>query len=271
MYNGIDIFKDYIKDKNELKIKNNNYDLEVYSIENQNIHKMDVTPFGDPSSNEIRYFAIGNDLKEPIKNEYNGDESPKNINKSHKINKGETSNNIKITNIEEINNLYIIENTTGDGNCLFNAFSQLIFGNEQYSKIIRQKICDFTKNNSQNEFFESNEQERHFNIMQREGEYGGEVEIWAFSNFCDIKLICFIKDMNDNNNENNQNNNIRYNIYNEEKEGNFAIILYNYEGNSLYNHFCSCKCKTGIDISEEKLEQIKRKILENNIYIKKKR
>ena len=59
-------------------------------------------------------------------------------------------------------------------------------------------------------------------------------------------------------------------IYNEEKEGNFAIILNNYEGNSLNNHFCSCKCKTGIDISEEKLEQIKRKILDNNIYRKKK-
>ena len=47
-YNGIDIFKDYIKDIIKLKIKNNNYDLEVYSIENQNIHKMDVTPFVDP-------------------------------------------------------------------------------------------------------------------------------------------------------------------------------------------------------------------------------
>ena len=190
---------------------------------------------------------------------------------------GKTSNNIKITNMEKINNLYIIEETKGDGNCLFNAFSKLIFGNEQYSKVIRQKICNFTKNNSKyKEFFESNEQEKHSNIMQREGEYGGEVEIKAFSNFCDIKLIWYIRDINDINNENNQNNNIRYNIYNEEKQGNFAIILNNNKKHPLLNHFSSCKFKNGNGISDEKLEQIKRKFLqeddlsnednENNIY-----
>ena len=273
-YSGIDIFKDYIKDIIKLKIKNNNYDLEVYSIENQNIHKMDITPFGDPSSNENRYFAIGYGLEEPIKDEYNDDEK---LDKSNEMEEGKTSNNIKITNMEKINNLYIIEETKGDGNCLFNAFSKLIFGNEQYSKVIRQKICNFTKNNSKyKEFFESNEQEKHSNIMQREGEYGGEVEIKAFSNFCDIKLIWYIRDINDINNENNQNNNIRYNIYNEEKQGNFAIILNNNKKHPLLNHFSSCKFKNGNGISDEKLEQIKRKFLqeddlsnednENNIY-----
>ena len=267
-YGEIDLFKSFIQEKIQKKIKNNNYELEIYSINNQNYTKMNITPFKNPSNNKTSYYIINNNInEESIKD----NKCPEKIIEPEE----EEAKTLCTTNIEDINNLYTIEETTGDGNCLFNAFSQLIFGNENYSTIIRQKLCDFIKkNNKYKNFFETNEQEQYISNMQRDQEYGGEFEINAFSNFCDIKLTWFINDIN---NESNQNKNIKTKIYNEEKEGNFAIILNNYGENSLKNHFSSCIYKNGNDISEEKLKQIRNKFLQedlsnkNNEYINQKK
>lgn len=58
------------------------------------------------------------------------------------------SNNTSKEKIASIENLYNIIQTTGDGNCLFHSFSQLIFKNENFSNNIRQKICDYYQENN---------------------------------------------------------------------------------------------------------------------------
>ena len=99
--------------------------------------------------------------------------------------------------------------------------------------------------------------------MRKDKEYGGEYEIQAFAFLCDIRLIVFIKEIDDNFVENEQ---IKILVINHEKDGNMAIILDKYsrrrEG---LNHYSSLKCKSGIGISNEKLRNIKEILLNDNV------
>ena len=239
------------------KIRCNDLNIKILKLENQNSEKIILIKdpinftFEENSKKNINfldsikkgdYHYYSNKRYEVINDE-----------EKKKEDKSEVSNNIDNSIIKEINELYTKENIVGDGNCLFNAFSQLIFGNQSYADIIREKICEYNKKNSEN-FIEDEEKEKYFKNMRKDREYGGFIEIRGFSFFCDIKLTCYVMeiDMNSNKIENTQ----RY-VFNEEKEGNFALIMEYYKNNERKNHFSSLKSKKGIGISDEKLQQIK--------------
>ena len=180
------------------------------------------------------------------------------------IHRGENNNNLIISNDEiawDVNRLmsiYDIKDSTGDGNCLFNSFSILIFNNESYSYNIRQKICDFIREKKL-------EDDSYIENMRNNNEYGGELEINAFSLLCDIKITLYIRKINDINQKSN-NDKIIIRIYNEHKIENFSIILDKYPQNERFNHFSPCLLKNGSSISNSKLQKIKEIFKIKNIY-----
>ena len=271
--NGINI----IKSKNiinyiESKINNNNFDVEIFKLDNQNhLNKINFKKSSEDDFNDKKIVKdLYNNIIEDNNSNYikkgyninNNTDSPYDYNDHNNItNINEKSFSSNITNINKINDFYEKEKTVGDGNCLFYSFSQLIFNDDLHSNTIRQKICDYIQNNSFFEKYFENKEEKlnYINRMRKDKEYGGEYEIQAFAFLCDIKLIVFIKEIDDNFVENEQ---IKMLVINQGKDGNMAIILDKYsrrrEG---LNHYSSLKCKAGIGISNEKLRNIKEILL----------
>ena len=247
------------------KITNNDLNVEIIEFENQknekkiSIYEQINFTFGEGSKQKI-FYNSNSYKKEGYNNSNQRYENIKVQEQKDKI--SEIPNFINDTNIEEIQNLYIIENVVGDGNCLFYALSQLIFGNVSYGNIIREKVCDYNQNHNEN--FIINKEE-YLKNMRRNKEYGGYIEIGGFSFLCDIKLKYYVREINDRNS--NENGNIKCYTFNEEKEGNFAILMDYYRNAKVLNHFYSCKCKNGIGISDEKLKKIKEIFIkeENNL------
>ena len=263
--NEIGILKsNCIHDIINYKISNNDLKIKIIKLENQNNEKPIMIKntinftFEEDYKKNINFL---NSIKKEDNDNYNKRYEVIN-HEEEKNKKSEVSNNINNISIEEVEKLYIIEDTVGDGNCLFYAFSQLIFGDDSYANIIREKVCEYNKNYNGN--FIVN-QEKYFKDMKKDKNYGGHIEISGFSFLCDIKLICYIREINDINSKDNEN--IKYYVYNEQKEGNFAIFMDYYRNNESLNHFSSCKCKNGIGISDKKLQEIKELFLkeeENN-------
>ena len=70
----------------------------------------------------------------------------------------------------------------GDGNCLFRAISDQLFGNEDHHMDLRQKAVEFIKNNQDEarHYIEENKSfEDHVESMSKDGTWGGELEIYA--------------------------------------------------------------------------------------------
>ena len=180
------------------------------------------------------------------------------------IHKGENKNNSNIFDeaidwdFNRLMSIYDIKDSTGDGNCLFNSFSLLIFNNESYSNNIRQKICDYLRENKL-------EDASYIKKMRNDKEYGGESEIYAFCLLCDIKITLYIRNINDINKRSN-NDKITIRIYNEHKLGNFSIFMNKYSQNEGLNHFSPCFLKNGSSISNSKLQKIKEIFEKENNY-----
>ena len=51
-------------------------------------------------------------------------------------------------NVKKLKKEFNIIQTPGDGNCLFNSLSYLIFNSFRYHSYIRQKVCDYLDNNN---------------------------------------------------------------------------------------------------------------------------
>jgi len=171
------------------------------------------------------------------------------------IYKGENNSyDEKVRDVNRLITIYDIKDSTSDGNSLFNSFSLLIFNNELYSYNIRQKICDFLRENEL-------EDDSHIEKMRKDKEYGGEIEIYAFSLLCNIKITLFIRIINDTNQKSNRDK-IITRIYNEHKIGNFSLIMDKYSKNEGFNHFAPCFLKNGSSISSSQLQKIK-EIFEN--------
>ena len=271
--NAINIIKskniiNYIKSK----INNNNFDVEIFKLYNQNhLNKINFQKSSEDNCNDkqnlkdLYNYIIKDNNSYYIKKDYNinnNTDSPYDYNGHNNItNVKEKSFSSNITNINEINDFYEKEKTVGDGNCLFYSFSQLIFNDDLHSNTIRQKICDYIQNNSFFENYFENKEEKlnYINRMRKDKEYGGEYEIQAFAFLCDIRLMVFIKEIDDNFVENEQ---IKILVYNHEKDGNMAIILDKYSrSREGLNHYSSLKCKAGMGITNEKLRNIKEILL----------
>ena len=84
---------------------------------------------------------------------------------------------------------YTIQQTPGEGNCLFFSLSYLIFQDFAYHIVIRQKICDYLSEHNYNddEADKRDEEERIIN-MRKDGVYGTGYELEAFSKLCKIRI-----------------------------------------------------------------------------------
>ncbi|KAG8817113.1 hypothetical protein FRC17_000046 [Serendipita sp. 399] len=84
--------------------------------------------------------------------------------------------------------------TLGDGNCLFRALSDQLYGSHAKHLELRREICDFIESRKEEYAgFIDDEQgiEAHLATMRRPGEYGGHVELSVFARLKrrDVKVI----------------------------------------------------------------------------------
>jgi OTU domain-containing protein 3 len=84
--------------------------------------------------------------------------------------------------------------TTGDGNCLFRALSDQLYGTESRHLQIRKDICDWIQSHSiRYAPFVDDERglDVHLSLMRQPATYGGHLELSAFAHMkkCNVKVI----------------------------------------------------------------------------------
>jgi OTU domain-containing protein 5 len=86
-------------------------------------------------------------------------------------------------NIEKLH--FFIKKMKGDGNCMFRAVSDQIYGNEDYHDIIREKCMDYLL--IEREFFSqfveggNKEFDNYINMKRKSGVWGDDIELQAIS------------------------------------------------------------------------------------------
>lgn len=84
--------------------------------------------------------------------------------------------------------------TLGDGNCLFRALSDQLYGSPSKHAQLRQDICNYiVKHKSRYEPFVEDERglDAHIRCMKENGTYGGHMELSAFAHMVkrDVKVV----------------------------------------------------------------------------------
>ena len=98
--------------------------------------------------------------------------------------------------------------------------------------------------------------------MRKDGTYGSGNEVEAFSKLCNIKITCYIRYIS--NNKKTNKDKLDKIIYNREGEdNNFTILLSDYgsEEEQTFHFEAITKKNNNNQISEEKLNEIKNKLL----------
>ena len=86
-------------------------------------------------------------------------------------------------NIEQLH--FFIKKMGGDGNCMFRAVSDQVYGNEEYHDIIREKCMDYLliERDFFSQFVEGGDKEfdNYINMKRKSGVWGDDVELQAIS------------------------------------------------------------------------------------------
>ena len=121
---------------------------------------------------------------------------------------------------------------TGDGNCLYRAFSYFLYGNENEHINIRKEVYEkakIRKNELKNFFLENIDDEILLNTridnylekIKENGFYGGTIELGILSNSYQLNISVYETDINDN---------LSYkhyiNIWHDEFNNNFILLHY---------------------------------------------
>lgn len=105
------------------------------------------------------------------------------------VNEGNTFDEID-RSIERLG--LIIKDVEGDGNCLFRALSDQMFGDESHHSELRQKVCDYIQENSEHfqNFFSSDDEtlDKHLERMRNIGTFGDNFELVAFANMNSLDI-----------------------------------------------------------------------------------
>ena len=148
-----------------------------------NIHSSRIAPIGSHTSG----LSSGN-LISP-------DEINKKLFKNRKFIKLNESQEEKIkNNLEKLS--FFIKIMGGDGNCMFRAVSDQIYGNEEYHNIIREKCMKYLLIERQffSQFIEGGDKEfdNYINMKSKSGVWGDDVELQAISELYNrpIEIYC---------------------------------------------------------------------------------
>lgn len=88
---------------------------------------------------------------------------------------------IKFQKIMENNN-FLIKKVVGDGNCMFRAFSDQVYGSEKYHNVLREKCMDYLV--VQKRFFQQfieGDFDYYINEKRKDGIWGDDIELEALS------------------------------------------------------------------------------------------
>ena len=153
---------------------------------------------------------------------------------------------------------FTIKTMPGDGNCLFNSLSYLIFETSDYNGIIRQKICDYmSRTNYNDDDADYKKCEEKIVEMRRDGEYGSGIEVKAFCELCNIRITIYIRTISGKMKQ--KTDKIEKMVSGEDNNENFAILLDDYGPiYELKNHFDVLYPKEGFNINKNKLLEIKK-------------
>ena len=97
-------------------------------------------------------------------------------------------------NLEKLH--FFIKKTEGDGNCMFRAVSDQVYGNEEYHYIIREKCMDYLLIEREffSQFVEGGDKEfdNYINMKRKLGVWGDDVELQAISEIYNrpIEIYC---------------------------------------------------------------------------------
>ena len=162
---------DINKEKEQLCIKYNDREKNVKE-EWINIYSQRIAPIGQ----HTRGVGTGSLL--------NAEEINQKLFKNRKFITLNEDQEAKIkNNIEKLH--FFIKKMKGDGNCMFRAVSDQIYGNEDYHDIIREKCMDYLL--IEREFFSqfveggNKEFDNYINMKRKSGVWGDDIELQAIS------------------------------------------------------------------------------------------
>ena len=112
-----------------------------------------------------------------------------NINKNFLGKKTKNNNSTPLNEEQEIkfqkimeNNNFLIKKVVGDGNCMFRAFSDQVYGSEKYHNVLREKCMDYLV--VQKRFFAQfieGDFDSYINEKRKDGIWGDDIELEALS------------------------------------------------------------------------------------------
>ena len=220
------IISDIDKEKNIINIR--------YFDRNKNMCEEIV----DLNSERIAQIGIhtSNKFKKTVEM-LNADEINKKIFKNKKFHKLNKNQENKFREKIYTNLHLFIKDVQGDGNCMFRAISDQIYGNEDFHEIIREKCMDYLL--IEREFFEQfieggkNEFENYITMKRKNGVWGDDIELQAISEIYKRPIEIYsnsikpLKTFHENQNSFLRNENENDNI--------FLPIRLSYHGKNHYN------------------------------------
>lgn len=139
---------------------------------------------------------------------------------------------------------FFIKEMKGDGNCMFRAFADQIYGDEEYHEIIREKCMDYLQVEKKffSQFIEDGEKEfdNYVNMKRKLGVWGDDVELQALSEIYNRPIEIYsgsdkpLKTFHENKND--------FNLKNKDnKNSKIQPIRISYHGNKHYNSIIPSK------------------------------
>jgi len=179
--NGNDCVEDFNTDFNFNHNIEDNYSNQEYLNTNQDNYTYDFfNQEGLSQSQSQSQFTFQNNFQE-FENEKNNEVNEKFLIESEKL--------------ENIG--YYIIVVRGDGNCLFRSVAEQLEGNEDNYVKYREKCIDYMKNNK--EVFvpfleDSISIDEYIEKISKDGEWGGNLEIYALSMALEVNFCIYIPD-----------------------------------------------------------------------------
>ena len=254
-------YKHKINNKeNKIDNKNDNI-VNIISNKNYEIDYNNISISDKKSKNNI----ISNDIEEE-----NNSSNENELNYS-KINNDESIYNYNdnfyenIKSVKDLKKLFFIRRATGDGNCLFYSLSTATFGTDAYFNEIRNTICDYMENNYVEDLDNINKED-YINNMRKNGAFGGSTEVQVYSIISKLKIVCFVRNLQEINEYNADDSDTTYCFISGKKNINKIYIMLNIKKeNQKQNHYVPLKSKTNnTELSKEIRDEIKKSIGINN-------